>query len=83
MRHDPVPDDLVAAQHAYTRAYEQLARPHTPGDAGPTVLRRRLLRLGVRVHFHPYWATAPAGASRPELLLLVRAQQRSREEAAA
>ncbi|MFF0692631.1 hypothetical protein ACFYU4_08355 [Streptomyces tendae] len=38
-----------------------------------TTLRRRLLRLSVRLWWHPYWETAPSvPAARTELRKLVR-----------
>ncbi|MFF8842062.1 hypothetical protein ACF08N_04895 [Streptomyces sp. NPDC015127] len=52
------PDDLVQAQREWIRTYVALAK------AGPrdyTSLRRRLLRLSVRVWWHPYWSTPQAG----------------------
>ncbi|WP_111609299.1 MULTISPECIES: hypothetical protein [unclassified Streptomyces] len=54
------PDDLVRAQQAWNAAYRALAVPH-PRRA--TVLRRRLLRLSVLLHTHPFWSTTPGGAS--------------------
>ncbi|MFE4305700.1 hypothetical protein [Streptomyces sp. NPDC056891] len=81
MRHDPFPDDLVIAQEAWTRTYEELARPR---PAGVTDLRRRLIRLSVQVYFHPFWTRqAHPSASRADLLHRVRAGQQNREETAA
>ncbi|MGW8768258.1 hypothetical protein ACWGN5_37930 [Streptomyces sp. NPDC055815] len=72
MTHRPFPDDLVTAQEAWTRTYEELARPRTPGTAGTTTLRRRLIRLSVRLWWHPYWATPSGGpAARVALRELV------------
>jgi hypothetical protein len=46
------------------------SRPH-----GTTVLRRRLLRLSVRLCWHPCWETVPsAPAARFELRQMTRAQ---------
>lgn len=47
--------DLVQAQVAWDRTYAELAasRPRSI-----MALRRRLLRLSVRVIFHPVWSTA-------------------------
>ncbi|MFD8212535.1 hypothetical protein ACFV2U_02055 [Streptomyces sp. NPDC059697] len=59
------PDDLVQMQHAWNAAYEALAAPR-PGDI--TALRRRLLRLSVRLWWHPYWkSVTSAPAARTEL----------------
>lgn len=58
----PFPDDLLRAQQAWHAAYRELAAPrprHT------TVLRRRLLKLSVRIQWHPFWATLPAAFPRP------------------
>ncbi|MFF1511938.1 hypothetical protein [Streptomyces sp. NPDC058326] len=81
MTHHPFPDDLVCAQEAWTRTYEELARPHTPGGAGATTLRRRLIRLSASVWFHPYWARPRPGAGRAELLDQARARDRERAAA--
>ncbi|MCA1221929.1 hypothetical protein [Streptomyces sp. 8L] len=67
------PDDLVQTQAAWNATYDALAAPR-PRDT--TVLRRRLLRLSVRLWWHPYWQTAPAVpvlAARCELRRLARA----------
>ncbi|MER5312624.1 hypothetical protein ABT034_33145 [Streptomyces sp. NPDC002773] len=77
------PDDLVCAQEAWTRTYEELARPRTPSGAGNTALRRRLIRLSATVWFHPYWARPRPGAGRAELLDHARSQGRDRERATA
>jgi hypothetical protein len=50
------PHDLLNAERERSAVYRELA------PAGPrrtTALRRRLLRLSVRVWFHPYWDTRP------------------------
>ncbi|MFI1185760.1 hypothetical protein [Streptomyces californicus] len=62
----PFPDDLIRAQQEWHATYRALAvaRP-----ARATELRRRLLHLSVRTHWHPWWST-PAGwspAARVEL----------------
>ncbi|MGW4221498.1 hypothetical protein ACWEJZ_31335 [Streptomyces bacillaris] len=60
------PADLIRAQQQWHDTYRALAAPrprHT------TELRRRLLLLSVRIHWHPFWST-PAGvrpAARVEL----------------
>ncbi|MFD5199938.1 hypothetical protein ACFWM7_07205 [Streptomyces sp. NPDC058375] len=62
----PYPDDLIHAQREWHAAYRALAVPR-PRHA--TELRRRLLHLSVRIHWHPFWST-PAGwtpAARVEL----------------
>ncbi|MEU9297931.1 hypothetical protein [Streptomyces sp. NPDC048266] len=79
MRHARFPDDLVSAQAAWTRTYEELARPRPRGSAGTTTLRRRLIRLSARVYFHPYWTRSQPGAGRADLLRAVRHEH---EEAA-
>jgi hypothetical protein len=64
------PDDLVQTQAAWNATYDALAAPR-PRDT--TALRRRLLRLSVRLWWHPYWETAPsAPAARSELRHLAR-----------
>ncbi|MFF8381577.1 hypothetical protein ACF07V_36380 [Streptomyces sp. NPDC015661] len=57
MESDIFPYDLVRTQRAWADTYAQLANV---GNGSTTVLRRRLLRLSVRLWWHPYWAT-PAG----------------------
>ncbi|MDX5564420.1 hypothetical protein PYK79_15315 [Streptomyces sp. ID05-04B] len=70
------PDDLVQTQHAWNATYEALAAPR-PRDT--TALRRRLLRLSVRLAWHPYWNTAPSvPAARTELRQLVRTRGAAR-----
>ncbi|MFD4224654.1 hypothetical protein [Streptomyces griseus] len=62
----PFPDDLIRAQQEWHATYRALAVPR-PRHA--TELRRRLLMLSVRIHWHPFWST-PAGwtpAARVEL----------------
>ncbi|MFG2632252.1 hypothetical protein [Streptomyces sp. NPDC048473] len=66
------PDDLVQAQRAWDATYDALAA-RRPCDT--TALRRRLLRLSVRLWWHPYWETAPSvPAARSELRELARAR---------
>ncbi|MFI0999839.1 hypothetical protein ACIP10_35750 [Streptomyces galbus] len=66
------PDDLVRTQAAWTTTYQALAAPH-PRDTA--ALRRRLLRLSVRLWWHPYWQTVPsAPTARTELRRLARAR---------
>ncbi|MFJ1969390.1 hypothetical protein ACIO93_12050 [Streptomyces sp. NPDC087903] len=70
------PDDLVQTQHAWNATYQALAAPR-PRDN--TVLRRRLLRLSVRLWWHPYWNTATSvSAARTRLRQSVRAQESAR-----
>ncbi|MCX4657626.1 hypothetical protein OG249_37870 [Streptomyces microflavus] len=62
----PFPDDLIHAQQQWHNTYRALAAPR-PRHA--TELRRRLIALSVRIHWHPFWST-PAGrlpAARVEL----------------
>lgn len=67
------PDDLVQTQAAWNATYDALAAPR-PRDTA--ALRRRLLRLSVRLWWHPYWETAPSvPAARSELRQLVRARR--------
>ena len=64
------PDDLVQTQAAWNATYDALAAPR-PRDT--TALRRRLLRLSVRLWWHPYWETVPSvPAARSELRHLAR-----------
>ncbi|GAA3754041.1 hypothetical protein [Streptomyces tremellae] len=65
------PDDLVRTQAAWNATYDALAASRLRDT---TVLRRRLLRLSVRLWWHPYWQMAPAvPAARCELRRLPRA----------
>ncbi|GLF98252.1 hypothetical protein [Streptomyces yaizuensis] len=54
----PIPPDLVLLQCTWYDTYARLAA----GAPDGTVLRRRLLSLSVRIWWHPYWRTVPAGA---------------------
>ncbi|MFD7898948.1 hypothetical protein [Streptomyces sp. NPDC059743] len=72
----PFPHDLLQAQIAWHRAYAALA--DDPVGAHTTAQRRRLLRLSVRIFWHPYWSD-PAGPARREEL---RRQVRALESAA-
>ncbi len=66
------PDDLVQTQAAWNTTYDALAAPR-PRDTA--ALRRRLLRLSVRLWWHPYWETAPSvPMARSELRQLARAR---------
>ncbi|MEU4924587.1 hypothetical protein AB0G29_35200 [Streptomyces parvus] len=72
----PFPDDLVDAQRDWHATYRALA---IPGSPRMTELRRRLLLLSVRIHWHPFWST-PAGwspAARVELRRLTAADRRT------
>ncbi|GGZ42601.1 hypothetical protein [Streptomyces poonensis] len=70
------PDDLIQTQHAWTATYTALAV--RPDDTA--ALRRRLLRLSVRLWWHPYWRTVPAvPAARTELRQLAREREAARE----
>ncbi|MFC8230267.1 hypothetical protein [Streptomyces sp. NPDC057287] len=62
----PFPDDLVRAQQEWHDTYRALAAPR-PRRASE--LRRRLLALSVRIHWHPFWSTSPGRtpAARVEL----------------
>ncbi|MFJ9195452.1 hypothetical protein [Streptomyces globisporus] len=60
------PDDLIAAEQQWHATYRALA---VPRPRHVTELRRRLLLLSVRIHWHPFWST-PEGwspAARVEL----------------
>lgn len=60
------PDDLIRAQQEWHATYRALAVPRPRRTAE---LRRRLLSLSVRIHWHPFWSS-PAGrtpAARVEL----------------
>lgn len=48
------PDDLVRTQAAWNAAYDALAAPTPPPPRDTTALHRRLLRLSVRLWWHPY-----------------------------
>ncbi len=76
------PDGLVRAQQAWNDAYDALA---VPNPRHSTVLRRRLLRLSVLLHTHPFWSTAPGGvpAARVELRRRARAGAQPRGERSA
>ncbi|MFF3208001.1 hypothetical protein [Streptomyces sp. NPDC002962] len=67
------PDDLLQTQHAWNATYRALAAPR---PRNVTALRRRLLRLSVRLWWHPYWTQGPAG--REELRRQGRALERQR-----
>ncbi|MFI0005772.1 hypothetical protein ACH4NR_37050 [Streptomyces globisporus] len=71
----PFPDDLIAAQREWHATYRALAVPR-PRHA--TELRRRLLHLSVRIHWHPFWST-PAGppAARVELRRMTAGDRRT------
>lgn len=56
------PDDLVRTQRAWNATYQALAA-RRPADN--TMLRQRLLRLSVRLYWHPYLVSRPA--ARPAL----------------
>ena len=71
------PDDLVRTQQAWNATYRALA---APGPRNTTALRRRLLRLSVRLWWHPYWSTAP---SVPAARMQLRELARTRNEAQA
>ncbi|MER5194083.1 hypothetical protein ACWD3J_38870 [Streptomyces sp. NPDC002755] len=58
------PDDLLQTQHAWNATYRALAAPR---PCNVTALRRRLLRLSVRLWWHPYWTRAEVPAGREEL----------------
>ncbi|MFJ9924342.1 hypothetical protein ACIRSF_34220 [Streptomyces rubiginosohelvolus] len=76
MDHFLFPDDLIDAQQQWHAAYRALAVPR-PRCA--TELRRRLLLLSVRIHWHPFWST-PAGwspAARVELRRLAAVDRRT------
>ncbi|MFG2357493.1 hypothetical protein [Streptomyces sp. NPDC048521] len=70
------PDDLVQTQAAFNATYNALAAPHRRDT---TALRRHLLRLSVRLWWHPYWETTrPAPAARAELRQMARTQGATR-----
>ncbi|TXR99761.1 hypothetical protein EAO73_27910 [Streptomyces sp. col6] len=76
------PDSLVRAQQAWNATYNALAVPHPRHS---TVLRRRLLRLSVLLHTHPFWSTTPGcvPAARMELRRRARASGQRRDERSA
>ncbi|MFB6664689.1 MULTISPECIES: hypothetical protein [unclassified Streptomyces] len=72
----PFPDDLIRAQREWHATYRALAVPRPRRATG---LRRRLLLLSVRIHWHPFWST-PEGwspAARVELRRLTAADRRT------
>lgn len=56
------PDDLVQTQATWNVTYNALAGPR---HRDTTALRRRLLRLSVRLWWHPHWTTDAAAGSVP------------------
>ncbi|RKN44997.1 hypothetical protein [Streptomyces hoynatensis] len=74
------PEDLVRDQHAWNRAYRQLAGCG-PGEYA--VLRRRLLHLSCRIAFHPHWAGCRSAAGWAELRRHVRRSEAARSLARA
>lgn len=66
------PDDLMRIQEAWNTTYRALCA-HRPQQ--PAVLRRRLLRLSVRLWWHPFWAGTAGPAARVELRRAVRARE--------
>ncbi|MEU6481070.1 hypothetical protein ABZ858_30185 [Streptomyces sp. NPDC047017] len=67
------PDDLVPMQAGWNATCDALAAPRLRDT---TALRRRLLRLSVRLWWHPYWETASSPPSaRSELRRLARARR--------
>ncbi|MFD7233672.1 hypothetical protein [Streptomyces sp. NPDC059881] len=71
------PDDLVQAQAEWFRTYAALG---APGSQDTAVLRRRLLRLSVRVFWHPFWSTGPGRS--PAARVELRRQARTPSERA-
>ncbi|MGP3691078.1 hypothetical protein ACTVZO_41505 [Streptomyces sp. IBSNAI002] len=66
------PDDLLALQSAWLRAYEALAS--TPAGMGTTVHRRRLILLSCAIEAHGFWAVpGRSRAARAELRSQARA----------
>ncbi|MER5853453.1 hypothetical protein ABT126_42720 [Streptomyces sp. NPDC002012] len=64
---------MVQTQHAWNATFAALAAPR-PRDT--TALRRRLLRLSVRLWWHPYWETVPSvPTGRSELRQLARTRR--------
>ncbi|MGW4629720.1 hypothetical protein [Streptomyces rubiginosohelvolus] len=69
-------DRTIAAQREWHATYRALAAPR---PRRTTELRRRLLLLSVRIHWHPWWST-PAGwspAARVELRRLTAGERRT------
>ncbi|WP_343242222.1 hypothetical protein [Streptomyces sp. SID9727] len=62
----------MRVQHAWNATDQAFAVPYPRRS---TVLRRRLLRLSVLLHTHPFWSTAPGGA--PAARVELRRQARS------
>ncbi|MYS10343.1 hypothetical protein GTW71_28795 [Streptomyces sp. SID6041] len=80
MKRDPYPLDLIRTQTAWTDTYAQLANA---GTGSTTTLRRQLLRLSVRLWWHPHWDTPSVGpADRVALRELVRTDRGQRRRAA-
>lgn len=72
----PFPDDLLQTQAAFNATYAALAASHRRDT---TALRRRLLRLSVRLWWHPYWNTAHSvPAARTQLRQLARTREAAR-----
>ncbi|MDX3055969.1 hypothetical protein PV394_12600 [Streptomyces sp. NE06-03E] len=76
----PFPDDLVRAQREWHDTYRALALPR-PRRA--TELRRRLLALSVRIHWHPFWSTPPGRTPAARVVLRQRTGEGRRTEGAA
>jgi len=69
----PFPDDLLQTQAAFNATYAASHRRDT------IALRRRLLRLSVRLWWHPYWNTAHSvPAARTQLRQLARTREAAR-----
>lgn len=67
------PHDLLRAQDAWNRAYDELAA--TPQPSNAAALRRRLLTLSSVIFWHPFWKTerGRSPAARVDLRRRVRA----------
>ncbi|MYW09269.1 hypothetical protein GT034_13030 [Streptomyces sp. SID2563] len=65
------PDGLIRAQQAWNDTYDALA---VPNPRHSTVLRRRLLKLSVPLHTHPFWAITPGGVPSARVELRRRAR---------